>query len=129
MRIFNHLIFMLYIWFYRKIQQYLRDTYFWRPAAMSFSRCSSNLSLANLRKISESTTCLYSAGSTLPRNLFADSQREASTDFSIFFFLLFVEFFAMLKIYITRHKIWQKKFPCNYEVTRESQITLRKIIS
>ena len=49
---------------------------------MSFSRCSSNLSLANLRKISESTTCLYSAGSTLPRNLFADSQRDASTDFS-----------------------------------------------
>lgn len=43
----------------------------------SFLR-SSNLLLANFKKINPNTTCLYSEGSTEPRSMFAESQRVSS---------------------------------------------------
>ena len=46
--------------------------------ATSFARCSSNVSEIYLRKMSPSTTCLYSAASMLLRSLSAVSQSLAS---------------------------------------------------
>src|SRR5690554_4741609 len=48
---------------------------------MSSARRVSNLSLANFKNISPSTTCLYSADSTEPLSLLADSHRVSSIDF------------------------------------------------
>ena len=44
------------------------------PSDFSSALRSSNLSLANFKKISPSTTCLYSEDSTVPLNLLAESQ-------------------------------------------------------
>lgn len=65
----------------------LISMYFSLPSLRSFSRCSSNLSLANFRNISPRTTCLYSADSTLPLSLLADSQRVSSMLFCLLLFL------------------------------------------
>src|SRR5688500_808415 len=63
------------------------STYLALPSAINSALRSSYLSLANFRKMSARTTCLYSEGSTEPRSLLAESQRVSSRDLLFFFFL------------------------------------------
>src|SRR5690554_5141975 len=79
----------------------------------SFLRCS-NLSLANFRKISPSTTCLYSAGSTEPLSLSHDCHNISSIAFSFSIFLAIYNFYplnSVLKIHLLLlilFERWQK---------------------
>ncbi len=60
--------------------------YFSFPSDLSSSRRASNLSFTNFKKIRLNTTCLYSAGSTVPRSLSQAPQSASSKPTCFFLF-------------------------------------------
>ena len=93
---FNSLFYNTLEEFVQRIIVYLENTLFLNIDILvhNFNQ-DFHLSLANFKKISPNTTCLYSEDSTVPLNLLAESHKASSIDFSFLVVLDIVKIFRL----------------------------------